>query len=221
MLPHEFPPWKTVYNYFQAWAEDGTLDEIVATLRVDVRVKEGREPTPSTGSIDSQSVKTAEGGEDRGYDAGKKINGRKRHIFVDSLGLLLAVVVTAASVDDAEAAKDAFASAESECFPRLNVVWADSKYHNYDLYDWIDEHTDYQIHIVRRPSDAKGFVVLPKRWIVERTFAWLTKSRRLSKDYERSTSASEAMIKISAIQMMLNRLAPANAQYECAYNQAA
>ncbi|HIC93226.1 MAG TPA: IS5 family transposase [Anaerolineae bacterium] len=204
MLPHDFPPWKTVYHYFRLWREDGTWEQINAALRAEVRVAAGRDPEPSAGILDSQSVKTTETPGPRGYDAAKKINGRKRHILVDTMGLLLMVVVHVASLQDRDGAKLVLEKIRGR-FPRLQLIWADSAYAGM-LVDWVKRVCHLVLEIVKRPAGVKGFQVLPRRWVVERTLGWLGRYRRLSKDYEALPESSEAMVYMAMIHLMLRRL---------------
>lgn len=209
MLPHDLPAKSTVYEYFACWRDDGTWQSLMDQLRAQVRIAAGREATPSAGSIDSQSVKSTEQGGERGYDGGKKLTGRKRHVFVDTLGLLVCVVVTSAALDDGTAAPQLLGRVTATALPRLQKIWADSKYHNHALYAWLKEHRPgWDLEVVSRPAGVKGFTLLPKRWVVERSLAWLGRCRRHSKDYERRNDSSEAMARVSALHLMLRRLAP-------------
>src|SRR5262249_52252997 len=220
-LPKDFPPKSTVWRYFDQWRHDGTFDAIHDLLRTKVRTQEKPYAPRTTASVDSQSVDTTCGGEQRGRDNAKNVDGRKRHIVVDSMGLLLAVLVTAGDVDDAKAAATLFARLDGQPMSRVKRMFADNKYHNFTLYEWVQANARWELIIVRRPEGQKGWVKLPLRWTVERTFAWLGKCRRLSKDRERSTLSSEAMIKLAMINLMLNRLQPKGTDAEFHYRKVA
>ena len=205
MLPHDLPPWQTVYHYFRQWKGDGTWECMNQALRTRLRLAHGREAEPSAAVLDSQSVKTTSVKGVRGYDAGKNVNGRKRHILVDTMGLLLMVLVHAADIQDRDGAK-LLLNKVKRCFTRLRLIWADGNYSG-KLIDWVRETHGWVLEIVKRNKDVKGFQVLPRRWVVERTFAWLCRYRRLSKDYEVLTETSEAMIYTAMVHLMVRRLA--------------
>ena len=220
-LPGDLPPKSTVWRYFNQWRHDGTLDRIHDLLRKKVRTREKPYHPRTSASVDSQSVDTTSGGEQRGRDNAKNVDGRKRHIVVDSMGLLLAVLVTDASVDDAAAAPALFARLDGQPMGKVVRMYADSKYHNFKLYEWVAGHAEWGLEIVRRPEGKKGWVKLPIRWTVERTFAWLGRCRRLSKDREKSVRSSEAFIKLAMIRLMLHRLEPDETDAEFHYRKAA
>lgn len=209
MLPKEFPPYKTVYDYFRKWRLQGVWKAIPDRLRGKVRQLMGRKTQPTVGILDSQSVKTTSvGGSCRGFDAGKNVNGRKRHLLLDTLGLVLIAIVRSASIQDRDGARLVLQKLAHQ-FTRIALIWADGGYAG-QLVNWVQQIRAYRrvrLEIVKRSDQQKGFVVLPKRWIVERTFGWLSRFRRLSKDYERLPETSETLIYIAMTRLMLSRLA--------------
>ena len=212
MVPHDLAPWSAAYRWYRTWAADGTWDAVHDRLREQVRIAAGRDPHPSAAVLDAQSIKSSEGGEARGFDAGKKTTGRKRHLVVDTLGLLLVAMVTAASVQDRAGGK-AILERLAVRFPTIALVWADGGYANRvdaGLLDWARDKLRLLVAIVRRSDHVKGFQVLARRWVVERTFGWLIRHRRLARDYERLTATSETMVKIAMIRLMATRLAGQN-----------
>jgi transposase len=207
LLPSNFPPWQTVYHVFRAWTLDHTWAGIHDTLRTCVRRGEGRNDQPSAAVLDSQSVKSDGHGGEVGYDAGKRIKGRKRHLLVDALGLLLGAAVTPANCPEREGAQKVL-SQVGDWFTRLRRLWVDGGYTGEAFANWVQAHwPNIEVEVVKRSDDVQGFVVLPRRWVVERTFGWLMRHRRLVRDYECTESSAEAWIQLAMIRIQLRRLA--------------
>jgi putative transposase len=212
-LPHDFPPEGTVRDDFHRWRRSGLWAHINDLFRRRVRQAEGRDDEPSAGIIDSQSAKGTRTSGRTGYDAGKKVKGRKRHLLVDTLGLVLCVVVHPANVQDRDGAKLLLTKARG-LFPKLHLIWADGGYAG-KLIDWVLRVCGWVLTIVKRSDRVKGWVLLPRRWVVERTFGWLSQCRALARDYEFHPETSEALIQVAMIHLMLRRLAKASPRKAC------
>jgi transposase len=208
-VPHDLAPWDAAYRWFAAWSADGSWRRVHEALRDRVRERDGRDRQPSAAVLDSQSAKSAEGGERIGYDAGKRVRGRKRHLLVDTGGLLLHRVVHSAGVQDRAGAKLVLHDLHVR-FPDVGLIWVDGGYANVvdtGLLDWARREERVELVVVPRNADVRGFQMLPRRWVVERTFGWLARCRRLARDYERKTTHAEAMIDVAMIRLMAARLA--------------
>lgn len=206
LLPKDFPPFSTVQKYFYRWRDEGVLRAINNTLVMAAREQANKQPSPTAGVIDSQSVKTTESGGIRGFDAGKKINGRKRHIVVDTLGLMVGLVVHSAGIQDRDGAPDVLKNILKR-WPWLRHIFADGGYAGPKLKGRLEKVGKFTLEIIKRSDQAEGFEVLPRRWVVERTFAWLGRCRRLAKDFERTIASAEAWVFIANIRMLTRRLA--------------
>ena len=205
MSPKDYPNWQSVYYYFKQWRDKAIWQRIHDTLRAWLRQKVGKHKHPTAGCLDAQSVKASEYSDSRGFDGGKLVRERKRHLLVDTLGLVLAITVTTACVQDRDGARLLLSHLKGFC-KKLRLIWVDGGYRG-EIMDWVSERFRFQLRPVVRPKGTKGFVLLPRRWVVERTFAWLYQARRLTKEYERKTASSEAFIYIAMIRLMLRRLA--------------
>jgi putative transposase len=207
MMPHDLPPWQTSYGYFNRWRKDGLWERLNDALRARVRQAEGREPEPSAALIDSQSVKATAVKGIRGFDGGKQVRGRKRHILVDTLGFLLVVLVHSAGLSEQAGGKLLLQRAYQKGFAHLRLIWADGGYRGQPMIDWVYHLAGWLFTVVKRTEQGPGFLLLPRRWVVERTFAWLCHYRRLSKEYEVLTATSESLIYAAMVHLMVRRLA--------------